>query len=77
MNKKRFYDEFGDKEEIDNTKDFRPEDFKLMFSGNIDDCFRVGISVSKKSMTLYAKFYSSDIIVVSPLGLRTIIGSEG
>lgn len=77
MNKKRFYDEFGDKAEIDNTKDFRPEDFKLMFSGNIDDCFRVGISVSKKSMTLYAKFYSSDIIVASPLGLRTIIGSEG
>ena len=77
MNKKRFYDEFSDKEETDNSKDFKPEDFKLMFSGNIDDCFRLGISVSKKSMTLYAKFYSSDIIVASPLGLRTIIGSEG
>lgn len=77
MNKKRFYDEFSDKEETDNSKDFKPEDFKLMFAGNIDDCFRLGISVSKKSMTLYAKFYSSDIIVASPLGLRTIIGSEG
>ena len=77
MNKKRFYDEFSDKEETDNSKDFRPEDFKLMFAGNIDDCFRLGISVSRKSMTLYAKFYSSDIIVASPLGLRTIIGSQG
>ena len=77
MNKKRFYDEFSDKEESDNSKDFRPEDFKMMFAGNIDDCFRLGISVSRKSMTLYAKFYSSDIIVASPLGLRTIIGSQG
>ena len=77
MNKKRFYDEFSDKEETDNSKDLRPEDFKLMFAGNIDDCFRLGISVSRKSMTLYAKFYSSDIIVASPLGLRTIIGSQG
>lgn len=77
MNKKRFYDEFSDKEESDNSKDFRAEDFKLMFAGNIDDCFRLGISVSRKSMTLYAKFYSSDIIVASPLGLRTIIGSQG
>ena len=77
MNKKRFYDEFSEQEETDSSKDFRPEDFKLMFTGNIDDCFRLGISVSRKSMTLYAKFYSSDIIVASPLGLRTIIGSQG
>jgi len=77
MNKKRFYDEFSEQEETASSKDFRPEDFKLMFTGNIDDCFRLGISVSRKSMTLYAKFYSSDIIVASPLGLRTIIGSQG
>ena len=48
-----------------------------MFAGNIDDCFRIGISASEKSLELYAKFYSSDIIVASPLGLRTIIGNEG
>ena len=77
MNKKRFYEEFSDKDEPDSSKDNRPQDFKLMFAGNIDDCFRIGISVRKKAMTLYAKFYYSDIIVASPLGLRTIIGSEG
>jgi len=77
MNKKRFYKEFGDQDENDNSKDLKSEDFKLMFTGNIDDCFRIGISVSRKNMSLYATFYSSDIILASPLGLRTVIGNQG
>ncbi|XP_078352383.1 U3 small nucleolar RNA-associated protein 25 homolog [Oculina patagonica] len=77
MNKKRFYDEFSEKEDSNSSKDFRSDDFKQMFAGNIDDCFRLGISVMKKSMKLYAKFYAADIIVASPLGLRTIIGNQG
>ena len=77
MNKKRFYEEFGETEDSSSSKENRLEDFKQMFAGNIDDCFRIGISVMKKCVKLYAKFYSSDIIVASPLGLRTIIGSAG
>lgn len=77
MNKKRFYDEFTENDDGDGSKDFGSEDFKQMFAGNIDDCFRLGISVMRKSMKLYAKFYSSDIIIASPLGLRTIIGNQG
>jgi U3 small nucleolar RNA-associated protein 25 len=44
-----------------------------MFRGNTDDCFRVGISVTRKIAKLYTDFFKSDIIVASPLGLRTLI----
>ena len=48
-----------------------------MFAGNVDDHFRIGIGVAKKTLKLYSKFYGSDIILASPLGLRTLIGAEG
>ncbi len=35
------------------------------------------MSVSKKSLKLYTEFYSSDIIIASPLGLKSVIGIEG
>eukprot|EP00111_Clytia_hemisphaerica_P018544 TCONS_00054861-protein len=75
MNKKRFQKEFSSDEA--SHQGYRPEDFKLMFEGNIDDGFRIGISLSKNTMKLYTHFYSSDIIIASPLGLRTLIGGKG
>ncbi|KAI7805875.1 Digestive organ expansion factor [Triplophysa rosa] len=76
-NKKRFKEEFG--EEPDNTPSNlqRPDDYHAVFSGNVDDHFRIGVSVMKRSMCLYSPFYSSDIIIASPLGLRTILGADG
>ncbi|MEE6474031.1 hypothetical protein FKM82_010256 [Ascaphus truei] len=76
-NKKRFKEEFGSEPEDKPPNLKRPEDYEAVFAGNIDDHFRIGVSILQKSMRLYSPFYSSDIIVASPLGLRTIIGSEG
>uniref|UniRef100_A0A7N8WYD1 U3 small nucleolar RNA-associated protein 25 homolog n=1 Tax=Mastacembelus armatus TaxID=205130 RepID=A0A7N8WYD1_9TELE len=76
-NKKRFKEEFG--EEADNKPPNlqRPDDYHAIFSGNVDDHFRIGVSVLRSSIRLYAPFYSSDIIIASPLGLRTVLGAEG
>ncbi|KAK6621434.1 hypothetical protein RUM44_001241 [Polyplax serrata] len=77
INKKRFYDEFKGSELLMPKKNPKPEDYEQLFRGNIDDNFRIGLSVTKKSVKLYSDFYSSDIIVASPLGLRMVIGAEG
>uniref|UniRef100_W5UQG0 U3 small nucleolar RNA-associated protein 25 homolog n=1 Tax=Ictalurus punctatus TaxID=7998 RepID=W5UQG0_ICTPU len=76
-NKKRFKDEYGEKPNSKPGGQHRPDDYHAIFSGNVDDHFRIGVSILKRSMRLYSPFYSSDIIVASPLGLRTLIGVDG
>ncbi|XP_012427742.3 U3 small nucleolar RNA-associated protein 25 homolog [Taeniopygia guttata] len=76
-NKKRFKGEFGSDPEEKPPNLKRPEDYEAVFAGNIDDHFRIGVAILQKSMRLYAPFYSSDIIIASPLGIRTVIGAEG
>ncbi|KAI8382408.1 hypothetical protein BD560DRAFT_323096 [Blakeslea trispora] len=75
-NKNRFYEQFNLREDeaIDTSK---PADFLQNFQGNIDDHFRLSVKFSKKSMKFYCNFYDADMIIASPLGLRTLIGSEG
>uniref|UniRef100_A0AC35F8B3 U3 small nucleolar RNA-associated protein 25 n=1 Tax=Panagrolaimus sp. PS1159 TaxID=55785 RepID=A0AC35F8B3_9BILA len=75
MNSQRFEDEFGDTGYVPPSK--RNEDFRELMSGNIDDCFRLGIQYAKKALKLYQKFSESDVLVCSPLGLRMIVGEEG
>nr|XP_022912905.1 digestive organ expansion factor homolog [Onthophagus taurus] len=77
INKNRFIEDYTGNELQMPKKNPKPEDYELTFSGNTSDDFKIGITVTKKSLKLYAAFYSSDIIVASPLGLRTIIGAEG
>ncbi|XP_076318730.1 U3 small nucleolar RNA-associated protein 25 homolog [Tachypleus tridentatus] len=77
MNKKRFLEEFTSPKQDPSKKLKRPDDYEYTFDGNTDDAFRVGIQVMRKGLKLYADFYSADIILASPLGLRTIIGAVG
>ncbi|XP_063918578.1 U3 small nucleolar RNA-associated protein 25 homolog [Zophobas morio] len=77
MKRKRFVEEYTGNEISMPKKNPKPEDYELTFSGNVSDDFKIGITVTKKSLKLYADFYSSDIIIASPLGLRTLIGAEG
>lgn len=54
------------------------DDYLQTFKGNIDDCFKIGMRYQNKSVfKLFSDFYTSDILVASPLGLRMIIGSAG
>ena len=69
MNKARFEDEYGCTDEP-SVMGKKPEDFEATFKGNIDDNFRIGISITKKSVKLYTKFLSSDIVIASPVSLR-------
>ncbi|MFT7813376.1 digestive organ expansion factor homolog [Arapaima gigas] len=75
--KKRFKDEYGEEPGDRPPNLTRPDDYHAVFSGNVDDHFRIGLSILRRSMRLYAPFYSSDIIIASPLGLRTVLGTEG
>ncbi|KAJ8309454.1 hypothetical protein KUTeg_014328 [Tegillarca granosa] len=75
-NKKRFLSEYKEENEKEKSSN-KPDDYQAIFTGNTDDHFRIGLGVAKKTLKLYTKFYSSDIILASPLGLRTVIGAEG
>ncbi|TDL26072.1 digestive organ expansion factor [Rickenella mellea] len=53
-----------------------PTDHVEMFKGNIDDSFRVGVKMTKKSVKIFSDFYKCDLIMASPLGLRMSIEKD-
>ncbi|KAI9224888.1 hypothetical protein BC828DRAFT_372308 [Blastocladiella britannica] len=75
-NKRRFRDEYYTEDDGDSSFAARPADYRATFRGNTDDCFKIGLGFSRKAMKLYSQFYSSDVIVASPLGLRMMVETE-
>eukprot|EP00762_Andalucia_godoyi_P003503 ANDGO_04274.mRNA.1 U3 small nucleolar RNA-associated protein 25 len=84
-NLERLFAEFGPDDNAESERDdgaddaanassskSKPADFKHIFRGNTDDCFRVGISFSKKHVKMFSHPFSSDIVIASPLGLKML-----
>ncbi|KAH9812268.1 hypothetical protein DFH28DRAFT_1130027 [Melampsora americana] len=50
---------------------------RMIFSGNVDDDFKLGIQFNPSNLKLYSNFFQSDLIIGSPVGLRKLIEKEG
>ncbi|KAF1314399.1 Digestive organ expansion factor, partial [Globisporangium splendens] len=90
-NKDRFFSEYGsakdedseneddeqnDKTDDNDDDDGRKEWQKVFGEGNNDDCFQIGLSLSRKALRFYSEYHHADIILASPLGLRQQLGDE-
>ncbi|SGZ49098.1 CIC11C00000000308 [Sungouiella intermedia] len=69
-NRKKFKAQFYEEGQPPETK---PDDFRHIFKGNSNDFFSIGLKFTRKSIKLYSSFYSSDVLIASPIGLSMIL----
>ncbi|ORM40582.1 U3 small nucleolar RNA-associated protein 25 [Babesia sp. Xinjiang] len=78
----KFYEEYDlpEEEASAQVSSFRKTnksfDFVETFSGNQDDAFKMGIRYQGGMLRLYTPFYTSDVIVASPLGLKIMLQED-
>ena len=56
--------------------EYRPQDYLDLMTGNVDDNFKVGLSVSANSIRAFSPLHQSDVIIASPLSLFQLVGSS-
>lgn len=49
----------------------KPVEYRGLFTGNLDDHFRLGMKLTRGAVRLYTDFYQSDVLIASPLALAT------
>jgi U3 small nucleolar RNA-associated protein 25 len=74
-NKQRFQTSFDGSIENDKHSDM-PDDYRELFAGNSDNKFITSIKLTRKTMKFFSSFYTSDILLASPLGLRGILEND-
>lgn len=72
----RQFESAATNEEDEDIKTSKPSDYKALFGGKNNDEFMLGIKFNRRSIRLYGDFYSSDMIIASPLGLVVKIGES-
>ena len=68
QNRKRFEDDFGPGEESEKNSN-KPDDFLAMFKGDIGEDFKIGLSITKKSL----KVSGTLIIVLKYVWLKDFV----
>ncbi|KAL1299604.1 hypothetical protein HN51_044148 [Arachis hypogaea] len=58
-------------------KTSKPSDYEVLFGGNNEDDFMIGIKFTRKTIKLFSDFHTSDIIVASALSLVNKIEEAG